>query len=121
MINRQYVIYKLSFPNGKFYIGKAKDFERRVQQHQKGEFNGVNLKERTVIENKGFKCKVIASAPITLSESEKQIWMDNMERIIIHRESQKTYNEITGQNSQFSDYQPFRKIINQKMVNTQLY
>ena len=121
MINHRYVIYMLLFPNGKFYRGKAKDFKRRMQQHQKGEFNGVNLKERTVIENRGFKCKVIASAPTTLPESAKQIWMDNMERTVIHCESKKIYDEITGENSQFSDYQPFRKIVNQKMVNTQLY
>ena len=45
-------------------------------------------KERTVIENRGFKCKIIASAPTTLPECAKQIWMDNMERIIIGHRSE---------------------------------
>lgn len=119
--NSYYVVYKLTFRNGQYYIGKAKDFNRRMRQHQQGVFDGANLKELTVLANRGFTCSVLMCAPSYLSDYSKQIWMDNMERTVIHCEAKKVYDELMGENSHFSDYQPYRHIINKKMVNTQLY
>jgi len=119
--NSFYVIYKLIFKNGQYYIGKAKDFQRRMRQHQKGVFDGANLKEMTVNANQGFFCSVLVSAPIYLPDRLKEIWMDNMERIIIHCEAKKVYNEVMEKNCEFNDYHPYRKIVNKKLVNTQLY
>lgn len=119
--NFYYVIYLLTFRNGQYYIGKAKDFNRRMQQHRHGVFEGANLKESTVLANMGFACRVLMVAPSYLSGNNKQIWMDNMERTIIHCEAKKVYDEITGENSHYADYQPYKNIVNRKMVNTQLY
>jgi hypothetical protein len=119
--NFYYVIYRLTFRNAQSYIGKAKNYNRRVRQHQLGVYDSANLKEMTVINNMGFTSRVLMVAPSYLDDSIKQIWMDNMERIVIHCEAKKTYDEITGENSDFKDYQPYREIINRKMVNTQLY
>lgn len=119
--NFYYVIYLLTFRNGQYYIGKAKDFNRRMQQHRHGVFDGVNLKESTVLANMGFTCRILMVAPSYLSDDIKQIWIDNMERTIIHCESKKVYDEITGENSHYADYQPYKSIVNKKMVNTQLY
>lgn len=119
--NHYYVIYQLTFSNGQYYIGKAKDFNRRIQQHRRAVFSGANLKETTVIANGGFTCRVLASAPQHLSDTEKQIWMDNMERIIIHREAKNAYDEVTGENSNYADYQPYKDTVNKRLVNTQLY
>lgn len=116
-----YVVYLLQFTNGQYYIGKAKNFKRRMQEHHRGKFDGINLKERTVLTNIGFTCRILKSAPPDLSDNMKQIWIDNMERTIIHCESKKVYDEITGEDSHHKDYQPYKHIVNRKLVNTQLY
>ena len=120
-INYYYVIYLLTFENGQYYIGKASDFNERMEQHRRGNFNGVNLKELVVILNMEFDSKILCVAPCYLCNDDKQIWMDNMERTIIHNEAKKVYDEITGENSMFDDYQPYKEIVNVKLVNTQLY
>lgn len=120
--NRYYVVYMLLFRNGQYYIGKTKNFNRRMRQHQHGNYNGkINLKEEAVLLNVGFTSKVLFEVPPSVPKHLKQHCMDNMERIIIHREAKKVYDEMTGENSNFQDYQPYRHIINKKLVNTQLY
>lgn len=111
----------LTFENGQFYIGKTKNFDQRLWQHQHGDFDGVNQKENAIFANMGFKYHILRSAPSGLSDEQKQIWIDNMERMIIHCKAKEVYDELTGEDSNFKNYQPYRKIINEKMVNTNLY
>lgn len=118
----RYVIYILRFPNGMFYIGKAKDFVKRIEQHRYGKSNDKNLKSIIVFENgRLFVADVLYKAPSSLCDSDKQAWMDNAERIVIHNEARRVYNELTGQDTNYSDYSFAKKIVNQVMVNTQLY
>ena len=121
MNKHRYVIYRLTFADGTYYIGKTKDYERRMSQHQRGFINSCNLKADIVLRNGGFYSEIIAEAPQGFSETHKQIWMDNMERTIIHSECQKVYYSLTHDNVSYKDYMPFRDIINTKIVNTQLY
>lgn len=117
-----YVIYKIAFPDGRFYIGKAKNFRRRINEHYRHSYSDRGLKSLTINENnKNFIAEVLFCAPSELSDSGKQIWMDNMERIVIHNFSKEVYNSITGKNTNYSDYSFAKNIINRIMVNTQLY
>lgn len=104
-----YVIYKLTFPDGKYYIGKTKNLRKRLCEHANNPLHP------------NFTFEVLAKAPHDISNSRKQQWIDNMERLLIHNECEKIYTEITGDNTQFYDYQPFKHIINERLVNSQLY
>ncbi len=118
----RYVIYRLNFPNGQFYIGKAKNFIRRLEQHKSGKFGDRNLKNLTVLQcGRILNYEILCKSPSGLSEIDKQKWMDNAERLIIHNEARNVYNKITGKDTNFLDYSFAKDIINQEMVNTQLY
>ena len=117
----KYVIYILKFPDGRYYIGKAKDFRRRMNQHKNGISNDKNLKCALIKSCRRFVGEVLFTAPQHMSDVAKQAWMDNMERIVIHSECQKVYNELTGEHSNYADYTFARNLINRKLVNTQLY
>lgn len=115
-----YVIYKINFPDGLFYIGKAKNFNKRKKEHLNKCNKLTTLKDKTLFD-KPHKFEVIAKAPSNLNEGQKQIWLDNTERKYIHDFAEITYREITGDFTKYSNYSDFKDIINSKMVNTILY
>lgn len=117
----KYVVYKLTLPDGKFYIGKTNNLERRIQEHRKCVLDDVNLKNNSILENGGFFVEILYEAPLSLSNDLKEICIDNMERKLIHEASKKVYNEITQQDTNFIDYTPFKSIINEKLINTKIY
>ena len=120
-MNNNYVIYRIDFPNGCYYIGKAVDYRRRMNQHKKTGHNIGNLKVSVVAKCGTFTAKVLYSAPDYLSDDEKQIYIDNLEKMVIHDEARKVYNLLTGEQTNYRDYHPYRGIVNKILVNTQLY
>lgn len=120
-VNHYFVVYKVIFFDGKFYIGKTMNYNRRMKQLKRANFSSCNLKDKTVVQSGMFYSKILEEAPAHFSDEDKQIWLDNTERIYIHKEAKRVYNEITGINSNYKDYSRYKDIINQKMVNTLLY
>ena len=116
----EYVIYRIDFRGGKFYIGKAKNFFNRKDGHLNGCINGKTLKDK-VLFNSPYKFTIIDHAPENWTDYARQNWMDNMEKRYIHDYARQAYNEITGLNTDYDNYSDYRHIINRKMVNTQLY
>lgn len=115
-----YVIYRIIFPDGLFYIGKAKNFKKRKEEHLSKCTKLTTLKDKTLFD-KPYKFEIIEKAPFYLTEEQKQIWLDNTERKYIHDFAEITYREITGDFTKYSNYSDFKDIINSKMVNTILY
>ena len=116
-----YVIYRLDFSNGCYYIGKATIYHERMYKHKTDLRKIKNLKVSTIIECQGFTPRILCVAPSYLPDGDKKVWMDNVERMVIHDEARKVYNKLTGQDTSYYDYQPYKDIINKILVNTQLY
>lgn len=115
-----YVIYKINFPDGLFYIGKAKNFNKRKKEHLNKCNKLTTLKDKVLFE-KPYKFEIIEKAPFNLTEEQKQIWLDKTEKEYIHNFAEFTYREITGDFTKHNNYSVFKDIINTKMVNTVLY
>lgn len=116
-----FVVYKLLFPDGTFYIGKTNDLNRRINEHKRCEFNDVNLKDKTVCKNGGFRVEILYSAPTELSKELSELCICNMEKSIIHNECKKIYDEMFNCDSNFLTYSPYKSFINKKIVNSILY
>lgn len=115
-----YVIYKINFPDGLFYIGKAKNFNKRKKEHLNKCSKLTTLKDK-ILFDKPHKFEILAKAPSNLTEEQKQVWLDATEREYIHNSAESIYREMTGDLTKYNNYSNFKDVINSKMVNTILY
>lgn len=116
-----YVVYKLILPDGRYYIGKTNNIERRILEHRKCKIKNINIKNNAILENGGFNVEILYSAPENLDKHSSQLCIDNMERLLIHKHAKMIYENLTGENSNFIDYTPYKQIINEKLLNTKIY
>ena len=120
MMKKEYVIYKIDYSSGLFYVGKTDNLTRRVQEHALGFVNSEVYKYK-VGKNDIKHVKIIQKAPSNLDEVGKQQWLDEAERYYIHEYAKKVYNTLTNKDTDYKDYSPYRDIINTKMTNLLLY
>lgn len=115
-----FVIYRISFPDGRFYIGKTKNLHKRKLAHISKSIKGDTLKD-SVLFASPYRFEIIDSAPPQLSPIKKQKWIDDKEKYYIHAFARKVYNEATNSDSDYESYSQFKEIVNRKMVNMILY
>ena len=93
-----------------------------MKEHRNGSFKDTSFKSSRLLKNDClFTSQILYQAPENLSNELKQVWMDNMEKEVIHREAKRVYDEITGENSNYLDYTCVKDIVNCQMLNTVLY
>lgn len=120
MMKMEFVIYRIDYSSGLFYIGKTNNLKRRVKEHYLGFINSDAYRYK-IGRNDIKRVTIIQKAPDNLTLKEKQVWINEAERYYIHEYAKKVYNTLTNKDTDFKDYSPFREIINTKMTNLLLY
>lgn len=90
-----YVVYLLTFPNGKRYVGKTNDWKRRWRGHKHGARYGSRMPVHSAMRKYGFdsvKVEFVAFA----SNRDELIQLEKEQIALLNTQSPVGYNLTTG-------------------------